>query len=141
MSDKLLLILRGLPGSGKSTFSKAVIEEAQKNGLTFARFCTDDYWQIHGRFNPVELPAAHAWNFNRAATAMIDGINVVIIDNVNKKREQFSNYSIFGEAHGYEVVTKVIGEFTDKAILEYFHRNLHNVPLHTIVKMAQEFEH
>lgn len=140
MSDKLLLILRGLPGSGKSTFSKAVIEEAEKNGLTVRVYSTDNYWMIHGRFNPDELPLAHAWNFNRAATAMIDGINVVIIDNTNIKREHFANYIAFGQAHGYDVKERVVGEFTDKAVLEYYYRNIHDVPLHTIKRMAQEFE-
>ena len=74
---KTLIILRGCPGSGKSTFAKT---------LGGAHFETDMYFVSDDgtyNFDPSKLRDAHNWCQNNVHTAMIEnntsGINKTIV--------------------------------------------------------------
>ncbi|NXI18747.1 N42L2 protein, partial [Irena cyanogastra] len=62
-SQKLLLILRGLPGSGKSTLSRVLLGQSY-DGVVLS---TDDYFrQRYGyTYNAAQLGDAHEWNQKR----------------------------------------------------------------------------
>ena len=83
-----LTIMRGVPGSGKSTKAKAL------GGFVLS---TDDFFMTAEDnpkylFNPKQLGAAHAWNQNRARDAMTAGIEHVIVDNTNRRVMEFERY-------------------------------------------------
>ncbi len=82
---KTLIIMRGLPWTGKSYRARELA------GTTGKIFSTDDYWyQVNHpekpdeySFNPRFLAHAHKWNQVRAHQAMNMGEPLIIIDNTN----------------------------------------------------------
>uniref|UniRef100_A0A2K6FUX9 NEDD4 binding protein 2 like 2 n=1 Tax=Propithecus coquereli TaxID=379532 RepID=A0A2K6FUX9_PROCO len=62
--QKLLILLRGLPGSGKTTLSRILLGQS-RDGIVFS---TDDYFRHQDgyRYNVNQLGDAHDWNQNRA---------------------------------------------------------------------------
>ncbi|XP_077830323.1 NEDD4-binding protein 2-like 2 isoform X11 [Macaca mulatta] len=70
--QKLLILLRGLPGSGKTTLSRILLGQ-NRDGIVFS---TDDYFhhQDGYRYNVNQLGDAHDWNQNRG------GINMVCLE-------------------------------------------------------------
>ncbi|KAK9402361.1 hypothetical protein NXF25_010717 [Crotalus adamanteus] len=99
---KRLLILRGLPGSGKTTLSHILLGQLC-NGTVFS---TDDYFhQINGcwTYNVSQLGAAHEWNQNRAKEAMDLGRSPIIIDNTNTQAWEMKPYVKAALEKGYHV--------------------------------------
>ncbi len=116
-----LVLIRGLPGSGKTTMAKAM------DG--YARFEADQ-WMINDagvyHFDPHKLSAVH--EACRAATkrALKAGHNVVV-SNTFVKRKQMKPYLEMG----YPVrVLEAKGDF----------ESLHNVPKHVIEEMRELWE-
>lgn len=105
MSDKILIILRGLPCCGKSTRAA----QLKGNGAIFS---TDEFFYKFVNpesperydFDPQLLGEAHRWNRLRAYTAMDYGVSPVIIDNTNTTQREFCcAYLRYANAHGYTI--------------------------------------
>jgi len=94
-----LIIMRGLPGSGKST---TAWELAGKDGIVLS---TDDYFMIDDeyQFNPKKLGAAHKWNQERARQQMGLGVDPIVIDNTNVQPWEAKPYVEMADEMGYEV--------------------------------------
>ncbi|XP_040123054.1 NEDD4-binding protein 2-like 2 isoform X6 [Oryx dammah] len=88
--QKLLILLRGLPGSGKTTLSRILLGQS-RDGIVFS---TDDYFhhQDGYRYNVNQLGDAHDWNQNRAKQAINQGRSPVIIDNTNTQAWEMKPY-------------------------------------------------
>jgi predicted kinase len=144
-SKPKLIIMRGLPGSGKSTKAR----ETQNKMLQLADarghiiVSTDDYWirpdQTYD-WNPKLLGKAHEWTRARAQVNMCLRDTHVILDNTNIKKRDYQAYIDIAEKYNYCVEEIIIGEFTDEACQLYASRNTHGVPLETIQRMAKSFE-
>ncbi|KFV43033.1 NEDD4-binding protein 2-like 2 [Gavia stellata] len=100
-SQKLLLILRGLPGSGKSTLSRILLGQSC-DGIVFS---TDDYFRQQDgyTYNAAQLGDAHDWNQKRAKQAMEQGKSPVIIDNTNTQAWEMKPYVEVALEKGYRV--------------------------------------
>ncbi|XP_072706480.1 NEDD4-binding protein 2-like 2 isoform X2 [Ciconia boyciana] len=100
-SQKLLLILRGLPGSGKSTLSRVLLGQSH-DGIVFS---TDDYFRHQDgyTYNAAQLGDAHDWNQKRAKQAMEQGKSPVIIDNTNTQAWEMKPYVEVALEKGYRV--------------------------------------
>lgn len=61
-----LYIIRGLPGSGKSTFARQLV--GRGNYFEADMYFTDHFGVY--RFDPTKLQAAHAWCFSEVQKAM-----------------------------------------------------------------------
>lgn len=141
-SNNLLIVMRGLPGSGKSTLAKFIKQQSEQLGLRCEIFSTDDYFCKSGEyvFDKSLLHEAHAWNARRAFEAMDDRVHVVIIDNTNIQRWHFKDYVEYAQECGYEVREELVGSLDPESIEQCHKRNVHNVPLATIARMAEQFE-
>lgn len=98
-SEKILYIMRGIPGSGKSTAAKKLAPKEQI-------FSTDDYWGPEYKFDMNRLGAAHTWNLDRATKAMADGVSPIVIDNTNITWKAVRPYAEHAFQNGYTVVFK-----------------------------------
>ncbi|XP_050793089.1 NEDD4-binding protein 2-like 2 isoform X2 [Gopherus flavomarginatus] len=100
-SQKLLLILRGLPGSGKTTLSHILLGQ-NRDGVVFS---TDDYFRQQDgyTYNVAQLGDAHDWNQKRAKQAMDQGRSPVIIDNTNTQAWEMKPYVEMALGKGYRV--------------------------------------
>lgn len=128
-----LFLVRGLPGSGKTTLS------IHLNGVAFS---ADDYFiNDIGKyvFDPRFLADAHAFCQKNVEQAIADGIEKVIVNNTMSARWEMEPYLRLAEK--WNVTLTVIdlfdGGLTDEQL---FQRNVHQVPLETIKQMRRRWE-
>jgi len=103
--DKVLIIMRGLPWTGKSYRAKELA------GETGEIFSTDDYWyQVNYpdkpdeySFNPRFLGAAHKWNLLRAQRAVDMGSKLIVIDNTNTVASEPFPYVQYATWQNYKI--------------------------------------
>jgi predicted kinase len=69
-----LVVIRGLPGSGKSTLARKFV------GMGYRHFEADMFFMENGeyRFDPNNLPTAHAWCKQEVHEAIDAGYDVVV---------------------------------------------------------------
>lgn len=161
LRSRLLILMRGLPGSGKSTKAKELAEQAKSLGLSVGIYSTDEYFMQDGRynFNPDKIGAAHAWNQDRVKAAMNSGQDVVIVDNTNTTHWECEHYEVMALDGLYEVeyqepdsswwlenrIILGVPNATTKPLQEKFadvlvSKNTHGVPKAGILKMMQRWE-
>lgn len=133
---KKLIILRGLPGSGKS--------HAIRDMPDHTVVCSADHFFYDSlgnyRFNPSMLGEAHAECQHKALDAMAKGEPLVVIDNTNSRRWEFRLYEKMGKTFGYTVEIRTIGGQSYDDVRQYARRNIHEVPEDVILKMAYRWE-
>ncbi|MDD3925690.1 MAG: AAA family ATPase [bacterium] len=133
---KTLYILRGLPGSGKSTIAGRI---SDGRGVILS---TDEYFmdgELYN-FNPSRLGAAHKWNLSRAILSMDKGITPVIIDNTNVRLRDAERYIKAAVARGYCVEVREPDTLWKFDAAELARRNRHGVSEEAIGKMLDRWE-
>lgn len=116
-----IFILRGLPGSGKSTWAKARYPDA----LVVS---ADHYFQREGeyKFDPRLLGEAHASCLRRYVRALQEEETsaTVVVDNTNLSLVEIAPYAAVAEAFAlrFQVVTVQCDPFVAAG------RNVHGVP-------------
>jgi predicted kinase len=131
----ILTLVRGLPGSGKTTAAKAL---ALKTGAGLAS--ADDHFERDGeyRFNPAELPAAHAACQAETRRLLASGRDVAVHNTFTQGWEA-TPYVVMARELGatVEVVDVFDGGLTDEALTA---RNVHSVPLAGIRAMRARWD-
>lgn len=124
--ERNLIIVRGLPGSGKSTFAK----------LLGRAICTaDDYHTDRaGNYNwkPQNVSKAHEWCQRKCRRFMQAGIENVIVANTSTTEAEIRPYIMMAKKLGYRVFSVVMEN-------RHYGVNLHNVPQATMDKMLMRF--
>lgn len=133
------VVLRGIPGAGKSTLAR---ELARAAGLDPAVcvFSTDDRFDEFnaGVFDPALLPRLHQVNLARFIEALHAGVPLVVCDNTNIEPWEFAAYVAAARALRYEVEVQTVGDPADEAEVERC--ALHNrrgVPAERVWSMAR----
>lgn len=122
---KNLFLIRGIPGSGKSTFAKSICNHNVE---------ADDFFTINGnyQFDATKIRYAHEWCQNKAKDLMIQGYNVAVSNTFTQEWEM-QPYLDLAEQYGYRV---------HSIIIENRHGGLnqHGVPEEKLEQMKQRFE-
>ncbi|XP_063250840.1 uncharacterized protein LOC134549206 isoform X2 [Prinia subflava] len=138
-SQKLLLILRGLPGSGKSTLSRVLLGQSC-GGVVLS---TDDYFRqwCGYSYDAAQLGDAHEWNQKRAKQAMEQGKSPVIIDNTNTQAWEMKPYVEVALEKGYRVEFHEPDTWWKFDPEELEKRNKHGVTREKIAQMLERYEY
>ena len=127
--SKDCIIIRGVPGSGKTTIAEIM------KGDTGVVCTSDDFLMENGEYNwsPERAKEAHRKNQDLAENVMKIGISPVIIANTNTSPWEWEPYIKSAKKYGYKV---------HYIIVENRHggKDIHNVPKETIEKMKNKIK-
>ena len=131
-----VVLLRGVSGSGKSTYAKKLSEQ-----YVHAVICSADDGMINNQgeydFKPFKLPMAHQQCFRKFVNVIdVKRAGLVIVDNTNTQLHEIAPYLKYAELHDIPVeIVKCTCSFTEAT-----ERNVHGVPENTILSMANRME-
>ena len=132
MGTKDLIILRGIPGSGKSTVADILAEGVFNHTIC----CADDYFtNDEGVYNwyPSGIKKAHEASQLKCREAMERGESRVIVANTNTTEKEMKPYNDMANEFGYRVISLIVENRANTT-------NIHNVPESTLKKMCDRFE-
>ena len=131
----ILFLVRGLPGSGKSTFATHIWNEYA--------VCEADkfFYDKDGNYNfdPSKLKDAHAWCRNEVEIRMKDHqINQqfypeIAVSNTFTQEWEMKDYYELAEKYGYKVVSLIVEN-------RHGGKNVHGVPDDKLEIMKNRFE-
>ena len=121
-----LIIVRGLPGSGKSTFAK-------NNFPSYFLMEADRYFEVDGEyiFKREKLEMAHMWCRITTKSILQDGLDVIVCNTFTTKKELKPYFKIAKETNSDLSVITMNGNYG----------SVHNVPEETMIKMKNRFEY
>ena len=133
-----ITVLRGIPGSGKSTYAIGIRNAEVEFGLTPVIVSADLYFMsgLEYRFDISKLGDAHRWCLREFIQNINDKMSHIFVDNTNINLEDIAPYVAVGEALGYDVEVIQINADPVAAAL----RNVHGVPLNSVRSMAERLE-
>ncbi|KAJ3323252.1 NEDD4-binding protein 2 [Boothiomyces sp. JEL0866] len=139
---KVLFIVRGVSGSGKSSLVDSIVkEEYEGEGYIFS---TDNYFITENgyEFDPTKLGEYHLENQKAATEAMKEGKSPIFIDNTNLQKWEAKPYVQSGLLYSY--IVRIIEPSTEwwksKNAQELALRNRHGVSEEAIQKMLERYE-
>lgn len=133
--NKEVYIVRGLPGSGKSSLAKKIAGLHSLEGKVAKIFETDNYFMVDGeyKFDATKLHRYHQKCFSDFLDALNDRhVDVVIVANTFTRKWEYVNYADAAKDSGFEV-TMLIANGN--------YQNVHNVPDDVVQKMKNRFEY
>ena len=148
---KKALIVRGLPGAGKSTAVQSVIKafetryrsenlNADQQTL-YVIHSTDSYFVTNGtyQFDAFKLPDFHQRNQDAFKESLRQNVPLVICDNTNIEKWQREPYINAALSAGYEIELMNVGLFTSENLHQTYQlRNQHLVSKEVIKDMAEK---
>ena len=136
-----LIIMRGIPGAGKSTKAKTLVGEGIIHSTDSIIERSGDYREFFAKMvetkNFMALGRAHSKNLKESIESMKAGISPVIIDNTNIKHNEAKGYVMAALELGYsDQNIKFVDVGTGGLVAEGLAaRNTHGVPLDKIKQM------
>lgn len=127
---KDVIILRGIPGAGKSTFAQLLTE------LEGTVICSqDDFFIKDGKyqFDKGRIPLAVEFCKEKFDKAIESNAPRIILDNTNVEGRFMSYYVNKAKSSGYRVFRLIVENINGTS-------SVHNVPLSTINSMKTRFE-
>ena len=122
----ILILARGLPGSGKSTFAASALSNfTHVEADQFMVSASGDY-----EFDKTRLSECHAKCLRACAAALEAGQNVVVAN----------TFSMQWEMTPYRKLAATLGVTVFEIMLLGGHESTHGVPLETIERMRDRWE-
>lgn len=126
----VLIILRGVSGSGKSTFAEFFCNLLNQDMQTACFFEADDWFvQNNEHWNPRYLATAHEWCQAEVKKSLQDGY-ITIVSNTTTTKKELQPYIKIATDLGVQYFVLVAdGDY----------QNVHDVPEDKLQKQAQRF--
>jgi predicted kinase len=119
---KKLYLIRGIPGSGKSTYARSLnIPD---------HFEADMWFDQNEGYNPSKIKQAHSWCLNQTLEVMKQG-KPVVVSNTFIRLWEMKSYQEAAKHFGYEV---------EEITMTGRWPNVHGVPENKIQEMLNRFE-
>lgn len=127
---KILYILRGLPGAGKSFVADSLAVDGE-----FPVFSADQFFEDadgNYKFDALLLHQAHLNCLSRTFEAMKNNVEKIFVANTFTTEYEITPYKQIAEENGYRFVSMIIEN-------RHGSTNVHGCPEETIVKMRRRF--
>jgi len=131
MPNKTLYLLRGIPGSGKSTIAKLLVGDKDYCHKEADMYFVDrdgDY-----KFEPSKIKDAHAWCKEEIEFVMRYDHSPVVVSNTFTQEWEMEDYYKLAEKYGYRVHSLIVEKRHDGV-------NEHGVPDEKIQQMKDRFQ-
>ena len=142
-SNLVMFIMRGLPGSGKSTIVRNIREVFGAGDSNNFEICSADHYFIRNdnsyKFDAKKLKDAHSYCQEIAKHSVKQRKSIIIIDNNNIKRWEMQPYHRMANQGGYLVILiepKTPWRLNPIILTE---KNCHNVTNDVLVKKVEEY--
>ena len=129
----MLYIIRGLPGSGKTTLANRMVKEAKEAGYTMVHCEADHFFEKQGHycFKAERLGEAHEECRQNAMNALALGHDVVVSNTFVTLAEMEPYFKLATVFKCGLMVTEMMNLYGSE----------HNVPEHTLRRMQMRWEH
>ena len=121
--EKVLFIVRGIPGSGKSTFAKTLGGQHYEADMFFI----DEDGNY--KFDGTKIKDAHKWCQSFVETDMVLGYQKIVVSNTFTQEWEMKPYMDLAKKYGYKVFTIVVEN-------RHGGNNVHDVPEDKIKQMS-----
>lgn len=124
-----LILLRGLPGAGKTTLANMLADEVHS---------ADDYFYENGPnvdkydFDASKLGAAHGQCKTRVENAMKSNVERIVVANTNTTEKEINPYIKLAESYGYQIISLVVEN-------RHGNKSVHGVPSDVLDAMEKRF--
>jgi predicted kinase len=137
--DPTIILMRGAPGSGKSTRAEQLVMQYAEHQCEAVVISTDDYFMAGSQylFDPAAIAQAHPWNQRRCEKLMKAGVPIIIIDNTNTQLWEMREYVKLAGLNGYAIQFEEMPFAAASVLAE---RNKHGVPVTAIQSMLSRWE-
>ena len=125
---KDLILLRGLPGAGKSTLADTITTDTLSADMFFEDPITKEY-----KFDGTRIKDAHRWCQDECKRQMKSGYAKIVVANTFTREWEMDAYYELAEKYGYRVHSVVVEN-------RHNGMNEHGVPADTLEQMKNRFE-
>ena len=125
--EKMIYLVRGIPGSGKSTFAKTLGGEHYEADMFFI----DGNGEY--KFDGSKIKLAHEWCQDMVYMDMIKEIPKIVVSNTFTQEWEMRPYFELAKNYGYKVFSVVVEN-------RHGGTNQHEVPEEILTKMCERFE-
>jgi predicted kinase len=126
--EKILYCVRGVAGSGKSTFAKTLGGRHYEADMFFIDPISGEY-----KFDGSKIKLAHEWCQNRVEGDMILNMDKIVVSNTFTQEWELEKYFELAKKYGYKVFTIIVEN-------RHGGTNVHNVPEDKLEQMKNRFE-
>jgi tRNA uridine 5-carbamoylmethylation protein Kti12 len=129
-----LILLRGVPGSGKTTLGKTILRCVASDDPDV--ISADDFFvdkDGNYNFDATKLKEAHAQSQQRCATKMKNEFSRIVVANTFTQKWEMDVYYEMAERYNYRVFSVVVEN-------RHGNKNVHGVPDEKVTQMTNRFE-
>jgi predicted kinase len=126
--DLKLILIRGVSGSGKTTYAKKLIEEDPN----LSHYEADMFFDVDGyyHFDPRQLKDAHSWCQARTEKDLKNGKSVIVSNTFTQKWEIEPYIELAKKYQANVIIKKMTGNY----------KNIHGVPDDVVERMKARWE-
>ena len=129
-----LILLRGVPGSGKTTLANVILQQPNNNPQEI--LSADDFFEDENgeyNFDPTKLKEAHNYCQFRCSERMRQQKVRIVVANTFTQEWEMDEYFKMAERYNYRIHTVIVEN-------RHGNENVHGVPENKLQQMKNRFE-
>ena len=128
--NKILMILRGASGSGKSSLANFLVNNSKADAAYYEADLFMENAQGQYEFKPEKLGYCHNKCVAAVESSMVSELPLIIISNTSTKERDFKAYIELATKYGYKVTSLVVEN-------RHGNKDSHNVPEETLKRQEE----